>query len=112
MRTALAFAALGLAAASPAAAADFSAQAGVNANVFANVNCSQSTANVSGHAPVSAENVCSRADIGTGHARSFANFGHLGVEADVESHSASLGAGASGQADFTDFVTFTQKNGT
>ncbi len=112
MRPVLASAALALMVATPAAAADFVAQAGVNANVFANTDCTRSTANVTGNAPVSAENVCSRADIGTGHARSFANFGHLGVEADVETHSDSLGAGASGQADFTDFVTFTQTNGT
>jgi len=98
-------------AATPAAAADFLAQAGVNTNVFANGNCSSSTANVTGSSPVSAENVCTRSDIGTGHARSFASFGHVGVEADAASHSDSLGAGASGQADFSDFVVFSQTGG-
>lgn len=112
MRTALASAAAVALWASSASAADFLAQAGVNANVFANTTCTQSTASVTGTSPVSAENVCSRSEIGTGHARSFANFGHLGVEADVETHSPVLGAGASGQADFADFVTFTQTNGT
>jgi hypothetical protein len=106
-------AALAVLAATPAAAANFVAQAGVNANVFANAACSQSTANVTGNSPVSAENTCTNSDVGTGHARSFASFGHLGVAADMASHNGdSLGAGASGQADFTDFVTFTQTNGT
>jgi len=103
---------LALLSAAPATAADFVAQAGVNANVFANASCSNSTANVTGHAPVRAENVCTRSDIGTGHAADFASFAHLGSESDASSHNGdSLGAGASGQADFTDFIVFSQANG-
>jgi hypothetical protein len=100
------------AAATSASAANFFAAAGSNANIFANASCTTPVGSVSGNAPVSIDRVCDNPAIGGGKGRAFADFGHLGADADAVTHSPELGAGMSAQGDFSDVVVFSQTNGT